>query len=480
MARPITDDRRAGVLCPTEALPGPDFQGTMGRHAREFIHLLKQAGQSYWTDLPFTPVDECGSPYAGSSAFAGNPRRIDLDQLVQAGDLTQREVDAYYQGPNPDAKTELLAIAYDNFTAGASTERHSEFMAWCQVEADWLHTYALYAALKSVNSGQPWFEWPEQQRNPDNVGQLAATYEYRIQQYTQWVFHQQALALRQHANEHGVQLIGDAPIYCGPDSADVWANQHLFELDPTGRPRLQAGVPDQAWGNPIYRWDSRHDEVNAWWVRRLRRILQLTNVLRIDHVKAIADYWAIPAGETNPATGWWQQGPGESFFHAMETAFGSPLPAIAEDLGFPDDRLAGLLGRFQLPGMTVAQYGFEGENEHTPHRAVQRSVAYPGTHDNPSVLEWARGLNDGQRSHVRGYCQVDHDEEVSHGLLKSVLYSAAGLVIAPIWDLLRLAVTYNQPGTAGSHNWTWRVPSLTDLEVHVPWLREVTTLTNRT
>jgi 4-alpha-glucanotransferase len=486
MAGPITDVQRAGVLCPVESLPGLDFQGTMGESAHEFVRLLRLAGQSFWTDLPFTPVDEHGSPYAGSSAFAGNPRRIDLKQLVDSGDLTRWEVDTYYQDPNPDSKAQLLACAYSQFAAGASTQRHAEFTAWRQAEAEWLHPYALYAALKSANYGKPWFEWPERQRNPDNVSQLADTQEYRVEQYIQWIFNNQALALKQEASKHGVQLIGDAPIYCGPDSADVWANQHLFELDHSGRPRLQAGVPDQIWGNPIYRWESCRD-VYAWWVRRLRRVLDLTHVLRIDHVKAIADYWVIPAGETNPGNGWWQPGPGASWFQAMESALGSPLPAIAEDLGFPDGHLTHLLQQFRLPGMTVAQYGFGGENEHTPHRAVQQCVAYPGTHDNPSILEWLRRLDDGQRNHVRNeYCQIDknikedeQNNQVPHALLKAIWYSKAGLVIAPIWDVLSLAITYNRPGTTHPGNWKWPLESLDGFAAQVPWLRGITEETGR-
>ena len=469
--------RSSGVLLHPTSLPGPHGSGDLGAAAHHFVDWLQGAGQRLWQMLPLGGIGPGNSPYMSSSAFAGNLLLIDLAELQQRGWLG---ADALAKPPVADLqridfatmapwRMQRLTAAAGNFAASASAADRLDFDAFCAAQADWLDDYALFMALCDANGWADWSSWPHglAQRDPAALARARLLQATRIAYYRfcQWCFFRQWAALRAHAHAKGVQIVGDAPIFIAHQSAEVWARQDLFELDPAGRPSVVAGVPPdyfsatgQRWGNPLYRWPAHAAEGYAWWIQRLRRTLALVDIVRIDHFRGFADYWEIPASAPTAVTGRWLPGPGMALFEALGAALG-PLPVIAEDLGELSPAVQQLLQASGFPGMTILQFAFgDGPaNPFLPHQHRQHSVVYTGTHDNDtSTGWWAHNASDAQRHHARAYLGSDgHD--IAWALMRAACASVADTVIHPMQDILVLPTDcrMNLPGSA-SGCWVWR------------------------
>lgn len=468
--------RTSGVLLHPTALPGPHGIGSLGAEARGFVDFLVRAGQSIWQTLPLGPTGFGDSPYNALSAFAGNPLLIDLQTLATWGDLKPTDLadeDVFAERVDFPAvhrlKEERLALAATNFFARADTRRHQTFAAWCREQAFWLDDYALFAAIRGHFAGQSWQEWPAPLRRRDPLvleewrGRLGTA--IAAEQYRQYAFSTQWANLKSYANQQGVRIFGDLPIFVALDSADVWANQHLFRLDPEGRPMVVAGVPPdyfsatgQRWGNPLYRWDAHVEEGFTWWLQRFRAELRRADLVRIDHFRGFQACWVIPATEPTAVTGRWEASPGRALFRALRSAI-PDLPIVAEDLGVITPQVEALRREFGFPGMKILQFAFDSgaDNLYLPHNYDADYVVYTGTHDNATTLGWWENLDPGQRARVETY--LGHaPADIPWDLIRLALASVARLCILPCQDLLGLgdAARFNRPGqTTG--NWSWRL-----------------------
>lgn len=496
--------RAAGVLLHISSLPGPFGSGDLGGGARGFVDFLAEAGQGYWQVLPLGPSCEffADSPYMSFSAFAGNPLFIDLADLVSQGLLPARrlaDVPAFseYQLDYAGAaafRNPLLEEAWQAF-AGAPTPEFAEFAA----AMPWLDDYAIFMALREHYGAKAWPLWPRAVagRAPAVLAQAREELAGRIgfHRFLQFQFFRQWRLLHQYAGSRGVRLIGDLPIYVGHDSADVWANQGLFRLRQDDfLPSHVAGVPPdyfsatgQRWGNPLYRWRDGRGEANAplydWWAARLRHLLAVTDLCRIDHFRGFESYWEIEAGEATAVQGRWVKGPGAPFFAAMRQALGD-LPLIAEDLGIITPEVTELRQGLGLPGMKVLQFAFDFDpgNTHLPHNYTSPGcVVYTGTHDNNTTLGWFLDpeLGEGVRGLVRRHTGTD-GRAISHDLVRLAFASVAGLAICPLQDILAFGgdCRMNTPGTSAG-NWRWRcAPRFLTPQV-AGWLRDETAFYNR-
>jgi len=453
--------RRAGVLLHPTSLPGPNDFGVLGPDARRFVDFLSDAGFRLWQTLPLGPVDDSRSPYLVRSALAGNPRLIGTDNLVRQGLVDQRP-----DGDWPSRK-HALGEAFHRFQA-SSRRRRADFHRWVRAERRWLLPFALYEALREAFGGRAWWHWREQYRarDPETLRRARIEHRAKIREVTfmQYLFFRQWSALKKYANARGILLFGDLPIYVSLDSVEVWWNRHLFQVDDEGRANEVAGVPPdyfsadgQLWGNPIYNWDRMKEDEFDWWVRRLARQMELFDLVRIDHFRALEAYWAVPGGATTAREGTWKPGPRDDFFRAV----GRSLPLetlVAEDLGVITDDVIALRDRFGLPGMKVLQFAFDGseDNPFLPKNHVENAVVYTGTHDNDTTLGWYLSLDEPTRHLVRTTLGIA-DDDVPDGIIDAALRSPARLAIVPMQDLLHLGsqARMNTPGTS-TGNWTWR------------------------
>ncbi len=498
--------RRSGILLHPTSLPGRFGIGDLGDAAFRLVDFLQSAGQAYWQILPLSPTGYADSPYQGLSAFAGNPMLISPETLRDAGLLTDADLDSVPVFPNERVdygpvirwKTELLKRAFANFLANSTAEQHHAFKQFCKTQASWLDDFALFMALKEENNLRPWQEWNAEiaARKPEAISHWRKTLSTQIenQKWLQWQFMTQWLAVKAYANDHGVRIIGDAPIYVAMDSADVWANPHLFQLDKKLRPTSVAGVPPdffsatgQLWGNPLYRWKAMAEENFAWWIARFKMTFAQSDVVRIDHFRGFYNYWAVPADETTAINGKWVLGPGADLFRAVTKALGD-LAIIAEDLGeFDKKSRAGvdaLQNEFGYPGMKVVQFAFGGDatDPFLPHNYTRDYIAYTGTHDNDTVTGWYQVTsNDKERDYARRYMSVSgHD--MAWDMIRLTWSSVAHTAMTTAQDLLALGhnARMNLPGTCGEPNWCWRVlPGAFDANIAAR-LRELTWLYGRT
>ena len=471
--------RAAGILLHPTSLPGRFGIGDLGSGADRFLDWAAAAGQSLWQVLPLGPTGAGNSPYTSSSAFAGNPLLISPERLVEEDLLGQdaledapatfpRRVD---YGPVRIWKEGLLRSSWAHFgrSAGrALQESLSEFLRGPE-QAPWLEDWARFAALKARFGGRPWTDWgPDLAfRDPDalSAADEELSDEITFHRYVQFLFFRQWGRVRALAGARGVALVGDIPIYVAHDSADVWANQDLFELDGTGRPTSVAGVPPdyfsatgQLWGNPLYRWDRLEEEGYAWWIARIRSYLAAYDLLRIDHFRAFAAYWSVPAVERTALGGRWVPGPGRSLFDAAREALG-PLPILAEDLGVITEEVRELLDALGFPGMKVLQFGFYGpDSEYLPHRHVPNCVVYTGTHDNDTARGWYAALKPEERERVWDYLGCD-GREIEWALIRAAYGSVAERAVVPLQDVLGLGseARMNTPSEPAD-NWCWRAP----------------------
>jgi len=470
-------DRQSGVFLHLTSLPGPHGIGDLGDGARTFLDFLERAEQSLWQFCPVTPTRGVHghSPYASPSAFAGNPLLVDLTALVERGWLDEDTLENPPGDPGTvqydavtDFKRERLRSAFEGFEASAEADDRAAFEAFREREATWLRDYTLFTALKAAYDGVPWPEWPADLAGREPAALEAARETHaeaiRYHAFVQWLFDEQWRALRAAADERGISLVGDLPIYVAWDSADVWANPEAFELDDEGGPTAVAGVPPnpgddgQRWGNPVYDWETLRAEDYGWWRDRLDRLLSLVDIARIDHFKAFDEYWAIPVDADDPAAGEWRPGPGVDFFETIRAELGE-LPFVVEDLGFLDESMVALRDRFEFPGMRVPQYADwcrEG-HRYKPTVYPDHCVGYTSTHDTDTVVGFYEKLSAEQRDCLE-YALATDGDSIAWDLIEAVWHSEAVLAMTTVPDLLERGseARLNQPGT-GEGNWTWRV-----------------------
>lgn len=466
--------RSCGILMHITSLPSPYGIGTFGSSAEKFVSWLKSAGQSYWQVLPLGPTGYGDSPYQSFSAFAGNPLLIDLDDLVQQGLITAESCNAADYGADPTfvdfekvtrTKMALLNDAYLHFNEDVG------YLSFIKDEAMWLEDYALFMAIKESKNNEPFWKWEKElcNRNPDAMKKAAEQHVERVGfwKFVQYEFYAQWTRLRRYSNRNGIKLIGDMPFYVALDSSDVWAHPDLFQLQSPGVPSAVAGVPPdyfsatgQLWGNPLYDWYAMKKENYIWWIERLKKALDMYDVLRIDHFRAFDTYCSIPAGDTTAVNGKWMQGPGIDFWNEVKKQLGEPN-IIAEDLGEVFDSVKELLAQTGFPGMRVMQFGFNPQNEdndHLPHNYPFNSVAYTGTHDNDTSAGWAKE-NRSAAAVAKSYCRANCFFAPLHkAMIKTLYASPSALTIVPMQDVLGLPSTarMNTPSVLGG-NWKWRM-----------------------
>ena len=468
--------RASGVLLHPTCLPGPLGCGDLGDAAFHFVDWLVTARQRLWQVLPLNGIGPGNSPYMSSSAFAGNVLLVDPVELHRQGWLEAADL-----VPDPGMREdridfavvvpwrmERLARAARHFHRAATAAQREALDAFCQAHASWLQDYALFMALSEEHAGRDWCDWPASlaRREPAALAAARQRLAERIAFWTfaQWSFFRQWAALKAYANGKGVEIVGDAPIFVAHHSADVWAHQGLFELDARGRPRVVAGVPPdyfsptgQRWGNPLYRWEAHAQDGFAWWVRRLRGLLEMVDVVRIDHFRGFAAYWEIPAVAPTAIDGRWVPGPGEALFKAVARALG-PVPIIAEDLGIITPDVEALRRKAGFPGMRILQFAFasDASDRYLPHHHEPDTVVYTGTHDNNTTAGWWAQASDHERQFARGYLATDgHD--MPWTLIRAACASVADTAIHPMQDVLELPAEcrMNHPGQSEGW-WTWR------------------------
>ena len=473
-------NRTAGILMPIFSLPAKYGIGCFSKSAYDFVDWLKDAGQCYWQILPLVPTSYGDSPYQSFSTYAGNPYFIDLEQLIEDGLLTKKECDSIDFGANASdidyekmykGRYTLLKKAYERANVG----ENDDFKWYVGENEWWLNDYALFMALKNRFDGKSWTEWPEDIRLRYGYSMeyyyKELYFEIEFQKYLQYLYQKQWLELKKYANENGVHIIGDIPIYVSMDSADVWAAPELFQLDKDNVPVAVAGCPPdgfsatgQLWGNPLYRWDYHKETGFAWWMNRLRYCFKFYDVVRIDHFRGFDEYYSIPYGETTALNGTWMKGPGIELFWKMWEVMGFQK-VIAEDLGYVTDSVRQLVKDTGFPGMKVLEFAFDSRdsgsaNDYLPHNYIENSVAYTGTHDNETLQGWLKNIKPEERKMMREYLcdKYTPDEEMHISLISAAMRSHSHMCIIPIQDYLGYdnSCRINQPSTVGT-NWRWRI-----------------------
>jgi 4-alpha-glucanotransferase len=471
----LSPARSAGILLHPTSLPGPFGIGDLGPTAHAWVDALVQARQSWWQILPLGPTGYGDSPYQCFSAFAGNPYLISPEALVRDGLLKAADLaGASFPADRVEYETvipfkmRLVRRAWENFQAGAAAPLQPLFQAFGVEQASWLTDFALFMALKEAHGDVSWLQWPEELilRRPGALRNVRRELQDHIglHQFGQFLFFRQWRALKKYANDRGIKLIGDIPIFVSSDSADVWANPELFLLDQGRRPSFVAGVPPdyfsatgQLWGNPLYNWQALKDTGYAWWVARLRSTLEQVDLVRLDHFRGFEAYWEIPAGNLTAEHGRWVPGPGADLFETLKTELGR-LPLIAEDLGIITPAVEALRLHFDLPGMRILQFAFGGafEERFLPHNHVPNTVVYTGTHDNDTTVGWYAGLSERELRFLHRYVP-GASEDVAWSLIRVAWGSVADHALAPLQDVLRLGTEarMNLPGRPWG-NWRWR------------------------
>lgn len=479
--------RSSGILMHISSLPGKYGIGTFGKESRFFVDLLNKMGCTYWQTLPLGPVDEHHSPYKSPSAFAGNPYFIDPELLAEEGLLTpdelrQNEYPTPYSAAYQWLDETRMALFRKAFSRLNDTQR-AAIKAFSLEQQNWLPDFALYVTLKNHFDNKDWYLW-------DNIGlrnhhegalveaRTAYAEEILFYEFLQYEFSRQWGALKRYANDLGVQIIGDMPIYVSLESSDVWAHRDLFDLDAKGYPNHIAGVPPdyfscdgQRWGNPLYNWKVMKATAYKWWIDRLGRSLEIYDAVRIDHFRAFSAYWAVARTAKTARNGKWIEGPGMVFWNAIFQAFSFKVPRIiAEDLGVMDDGVINLLQETGLPGMRVLQFGFieDGDSHHLPHNYVQNSIAYTGTHDNNTLLGYMWELPPYKRNYAFNYLDYRcHGDDWQEGgpksescrqFIRCLWQSSAAVAMLPIQDLCGFGsdTKMNCPGLADG-NWSFRI-----------------------
>ena len=480
--------RTAGVLVHPTSFPSPYGIGDMGKEAYEFVDFLEKAGQRMWQILPLTPTGFGDSPYQSFSAFAGQPLIISPGKLMELGLLEEADLEDCPAGDGTTVnygvivpwKNKILKKAYENFKNVTDKELLKAYKTFIKDNKDWLKDYSLFMACKDKHEGRNWLSWDEEYRNPSKTVKktMATLFEEDMGYYNfvQFMFYKQWSELRAYANAKDIKIIGDMPLFMSMDSADVWANQGLFQLDSKGYPLAVAGVPPdyfsatgQLWGNPLYDWKAHKKEKYKWWISRVSTQLKLADYVRSDHFRGLDEYWSVPAGEETALNGEWKPGPGEELFYAIEEALGGELPIVAEDLGTITQSVRDLRDKFNLPGMKILQFGFEAKDESSflPHNfETQNCIAYTGTHDNDTTKGWYESAPEKAKDKVRRYMNTD-GVNIHWDFLRACYGTVAAYAIVPMQDILGVGKEgrMNTPGVAAA-NWAWRFKK----EVLTDWL----------
>ena len=485
--------RSSGVLMHITSLPGQFGIGTFGKSAYEFIDFLEETKQTYWQILPLTTTSYGDSPYQSFSAVAGNLNLIDFSLLKEDGLLEESDYANVNFGENPE-KVDYALLFEERRPilekAVANTSKNSEVLAEIEkFEAEnssWLADYAEYMAIKESFGYKSFIHWDEDIKK----GEQAAREKYRtelqdsIRYYTvtQYFFFKQWLALKEYANEKGIKIIGDMPIYVSADSVEMWTMPELFKVDANNEPLYVAGCPaddfsptGQLWGNPIYDWEKHKEQGFSWWIYRVQESFKIYDVLRIDHFKGFSDFWQIDKDAENAVNGTWEAGPGIELFQKIKEQLGD-LPIVAENLGFIDAKAEKLLDDSGYPGMKILQFAFPGEdNLDRPHHYTQNSVAYTGTHDNDVVNGWYEKLSESERKLVSEYLNRRDDETITEAMIRGIYSSVSDYAIITMQDLLDKDATsrMNVPSTVGG-NWEWRMLAEDLTEERKEFLRNIT------
>ena len=467
-----SSQRLSGILLHPTSFPGPYGIGDLDQEAYHFVDWLAGARQQLWQVLPLGPTGFGDSPYQCFSAFAGNPLLISPENLLHRGYLTHRDLavppfpqDKVDYGPVIQWKKGLLHRAFERFQHQETPESFSSFV---ESEKHWLHDYALFMALKDRHGGRPWNQWDAPLRNREEEAMKDASerlYDViKFHYFQQWIFFEQWLGVKRYANELGIQIIGDIPIYVAMDSADAWSHRDLFLFDDQRQPAVVAGVPPdyfsptgQLWGNPIYDWEKMAADGYAWWIERFRANLRLYDEIRIDHFRGFYNYWAVPGDAKTAVNGEWRAGPRTNFFDAVIAALGD-IPLIAEDLGEPDPGVYKLRDHYGFPGMKVLQFAWDSDasNSFLPHNFDKNFVVYTGTHDNDTTRGWYEKASEKERDYVRRYLRVDgHD--IAWDFIRLAMASTAKMALIPMQDAMNLGseARMNTPSVAAG-NWSWR------------------------
>ena len=465
--------RKSGILMHITSLPGPYGLGTMGKAAYAFVDFLKDAGQSAWQVLPLSPTGYGDSPYQSCSTYAGNHYLIDLDTLVEKGLLKKEQLqdirwnvreDKADYGLLYNSRLKVLRLAYENFIPDAAFDK------FCLENSMWLSDFSLFMALKDANGGKAWYQWEEglKRREPEAMWNARQSLKDNVRFYSfvQYLCYTQWDALRQYAHDHGVEIIGDVPIYVPLDSCDVWSNPELFQLDETQTPTAVAGWPPDAfsedgqlWGNPLYRWDRHAKDGYSWWLRRLGAAGRLYDVVRIDHFRGFESFWSVPYGDETAQGGKWVKGPGMDFINAVKNGLPS-IRMIAEDLGFLTQEVLDLRDASGFPGMKVLEFAFDSRepSDYLPHTYTRNTVCYTGTHDNMTMRQWFETAKPEAAEYAREYMSLTKEEGEVWGVIRTAMSSVSDLCVVQMQDYLNLGgeARMNFPGTQTDANWTWR------------------------
>ena len=499
------DKRAGGILLHPTALPSSQGIGTLGKNAFRFVDFLAECRLGLWQVCPLGPTGFGDSPYQCFSSFAGNPYLIDLEAVVEAGLLEDEDLSALRALPRDTvdygalwgAFFPTLKKLYGNAKKNPrALAKFGDFAEFREKNKDWLVGYALYSALKIHFNGKPWYEWQPDARKFAAARRKEWQAEVRddaaMFETAQFIFFSQWRALRKYAFEHGVRIVGDAPIFVALDSADVWQNPEIFQLNQkTFAPKFVAGVPPdyfsadgQLWGNPLYDWNELARTHYGWWLRRLHANFELYDVVRLDHFRGFYDYWRIPADSPTAKAGHWALGPGLDFFKTIRNALGN-VKLIAEDLGDMNDGVRKLLAGTGLPGMAVLQFAFDGDasNLYLPHNIGANTVVYPGTHDNNTCRGWYESTSDYARDHFRRYLWTDGTAP-HWALINAAFKSHAKIAVIAMQDVLGLGAEarFNEPGTS-QKNWRWRMSEAqfdAAFRNHAETLRDLAELSGRT
>ena len=492
--------RSSGVLLHVSSLPSKHGIGDFGKDAYRWVDFLDAAGVEFWQILPLNPTGYGNSPYQGLSAFAGNPLFIDLDELVTLGLLAESDFlhRPRFRVSQVDFekvivwKRELLEKAYINYLSNKLTALKNEHDQFGLENQEWLHDFSVFMALRERHGLKSWKEWPRplRMRHKQALMDFERDHQHDIgfHGFLQFLFARQIAALKAYANEKGIRIIGDIPIFMGYDCADVWAYPQLFDLDKDRLPTAVAGVPPdffsstgQLWGNPLYKWSTHKSEGYSWWTRRVTETLKTVDLIRLDHFRGFAGYYRIPAGETTAENGKWVKGPGFSLFDALQENIGS-LPFIAEDLGVITPDVIALRERYHFPGMRLLQFSFwdNADHEFLPHNYPINCVVYTGTHDNDTTVHWYKCLPRHEKRFCRSYLG-NHISDIAHEMIRTIWRSNALVAIAPMQDFLRLDgwARMNLPASTQG-NWLWRMRPGASSHSLAAWIKKINITYNRT
>ena len=482
--------RKSGILLPVSSLPSKYGIGCFSKEAYKFIDRLKEAGQAYWQILPLGPTSYGDSPYQSFSTFAGNPYFIDPEDLVARGYVTAEQCNAYDFGTDIHSvdygkiyksRFRLLKEAFDN----SHIEEDARFQEFVQKNAYWLEDYALYMAVKDGFRGICWAAWEDdiKLRTPAAMDKYRRKYakEIAFYQFQQYLFQVQWEKLKTYANDNGIKIIGDIPIYVAFDSSDAWANPELFQFDENCEPVAVAGCPPDAfsatgqlWGNPLYNWDKMKADNYSWWKRRIGYASKLYDMIRFDHFRGLESYYAIPFGEKTARKGRWVKGPGRSFTDEMNRAFPS-IHFNAEDLGYMSQEVKDLLAASNWPGMNILMFAFDPreDGEEKPEEFIENSVCYTGTHDNTTLLGWLESLPDEILNSLKAYFNSEDPKVLAEKIIQEGERSKSFLMVVPIQDWLGMGkeARINTPGTS-SGNWQWRLRSMDLLKSLAPRIKK--------